>query len=127
MQTKSIALVFGPIVACLAGALMWFSEGTEPAAAITLGITLLTVVWWIFEPIPIPITSLVPLSLLPMFGVLTPQQLGAAYGHPLVLLLLGGFLLATALENCGAHRRIALPTMQDQCSLISHGAGWEQQ
>ncbi len=108
MQTKSIALVFGPIVACLAGALMWFSEGTEPAAAITLGITLLTVVWWIFEPIPIPITSLVPLSLLPMFGVLTPQQLGAAYGHPLVLLLLGGFLLATALENCGAHRRIAL-------------------
>jgi sodium-dependent dicarboxylate transporter 2/3/5 len=107
MHTKTIALILGPIIACLAAALMWFS-GAVPAAAITLGITLGTVIWWIFEPIPIPVTSLLPLALLPMFGILTPQQLGAAYGHPLVLLLLGGFLLATALENCGAHKRIAL-------------------
>lgn len=107
MHTKSIALFLGPIIACMATALMWFS-GAAPAAAITLGITLGTVIWWIFEPIPIPVTSLLPLALLPMFGVLTPQQLGAAYGHPLVLLLLGGFLLATALENSGAHKRIAL-------------------
>ena len=66
------------------------------------------VVWWIFEPIPIPATSLLPMALLPLFGVLSPKELGAAYGNPLVLLMLGGFLLATALERSGAHRRIAL-------------------
>lgn len=105
---KKLALLLGPIVALLAGGLMWFSAGATPAACITLAITVWVVVWWMFEPIPIPATSLIPLALLPLFGVLTPKELGAAYGHPLVLLLMGGFLLATALERSGAHRRIAL-------------------
>lgn len=108
MQIKSAALLIGPIVACLVTWLMLFYGQTDLAAALTMGITLWTVIWWIFEPIPIPATSLLPLALLPLFGILTPAQLGAAYGHPLVLLLMGGFLLATALEKSGAHRRIAL-------------------
>jgi sodium-dependent dicarboxylate transporter 2/3/5 len=86
---------------------MWFSGGT-PEACVTLGVTTWVVIWWMFEPIPIPATSLIPLALLPLFGVLTADEVGKAYGNPLVLLLLGGFLLATALEKCGAHRRIAL-------------------
>jgi sodium-dependent dicarboxylate transporter 2/3/5 len=61
-----------------------------------------------FEPIPIPATSLIPLALLPMFGILSTNEVGQAYGNPLVLLLMGGFLLSTALERSGAHRRIAL-------------------
>ncbi len=98
----------GPIVAFLAAGLMWFYGQMSAEACITLGITVWVVVWWMFEPIPIPATSLLPLALLPLAGVLTPTQVGAAYGHPLVLLLMGGFLLATALERSGAHRRIAL-------------------
>ncbi len=87
---------------------MWNSDPSALDAALTLGITLWVVIWWMFEPIPIPATSLLPLALLPLLGILTPAELGGAYGHPLVLLLLGGFLLATALERSGAHRRIAL-------------------
>ncbi len=103
-----MSLLLGPIVALLAGSLMWFSGGGSSQACLTLGITSWVIIWWMFEPIPIPATSLIPLALLPMFGVLTPKELGAAYGHPLVLLLMAGFLLATALEKSGAHRRIAL-------------------
>jgi len=105
---KRLALAAGPIVAFLGGSLMWFSAESSTAASLTLAITLWVVVWWMFEPIPIPVTSLLPLALLPAFGVLRPQEVGAALGHPLVLLLMGGFLLATALEKCGAHRRLAL-------------------
>ena len=108
LDMKKLALPLGPIVACLAGSLMWFSGSFTPGACITLAITVWVVLWWMFEPIPIPATSLIPLALLPMFGVLTAKELGAAYGHPLVLLLMGGFLLATALEKSGAHRRLAL-------------------
>jgi solute carrier family 13 (sodium-dependent dicarboxylate transporter), member 2/3/5 len=106
-STRSVALAIGPILALLGGYLM-LSSGFSPASAITLGITLLCIVWWVFEPIPIPATSLLPLALLPLLGVLTPRDIAGAYGHPLILLLLGGFLLATALERNGAHRRIAL-------------------
>jgi len=75
---------------------------------ITAAISVWTAIWWIFEPIPIPVTSLIPLALLPFFGILTPAQVGAAYGSPLVLLLMGGFILSTAMAKSGAHRRIAL-------------------
>ncbi|MEM7081093.1 MAG: SLC13 family permease [Pseudomonadota bacterium] len=83
-------------------------NSAPPEAGITLGITTWTVLWWILSPIPIPATSLIPLMLFPLSGVLSASEVGQAYGHPLVLLLLGGFLLATALERSGAHRRIAL-------------------
>ena len=70
--------------------------------------SLWTALWWIFEAVPIPVASLLPLSLLPLFGILSPKVVGEKYGHPLVLLLLGGFLLSKAMEKSGAHRRIAL-------------------
>ncbi len=104
---KTIALAAGPILALLAAYLMLLA-GFESDAAITLAITVVTVVWWVFEPIPIPATSLLPLALLPLTGVITSGDVAAAYGHPLILLLLGGFLLSTALAASGAHRRIAL-------------------
>ncbi len=107
MNMKQIALPAGPILALLSGYLM-YSGGFAADAAVTMGITVVTVIWWVFEPIPIPATSLLPLALLPLFGVLTGQQVSAAYGNPLILLLLGGFILSTALARNGAHRRIAL-------------------
>lgn len=66
------------------------------------------VLWWVFEPIPIPVTSMLPLAVLPLLGVLTPAEVGQAYGSPMILLLLGGFLLSKAMEHSGAHRRIAI-------------------
>jgi solute carrier family 13 (sodium-dependent dicarboxylate transporter), member 2/3/5 len=85
-----------------------YSAGFAADAAITAAITTLCVVWWVFEPVPIPATSLLPLALLPLFGVLTPRDIAGAYGHSLILLLLGGFMLSTAMERNGAHRRVAL-------------------
>ncbi len=100
-------LLLGPILASLVffglEALDWQAEACWTAA-----ITVICAVWWIFEPIPIPATSLLPLALLPVLGIITPNEVGAAYGSPLVLLLMGGFILSTAMERSGAHRRVAL-------------------
>ena len=104
---RRIALIAGPVLA-LGSAYLMFAGGFSNEAAITLGVTVICVVWWVFEPIPIPATSFLPLGLLPLLGVLTPVQVAQAYGHSLILLLLGGFILATALEKSGAHRRIAI-------------------
>lgn len=82
--------------------------GWSSNAAITAGITVVCALWWIFEPIPIPFTSLIPLAFLPLFGVLSPAQVGQSFGSPLILLLMGGFMLSTAMADSGAHRRVAL-------------------
>ena len=101
-------LWFAPFLSTGTGTLLHYSVGLETEPAITMAIALWTALWWIFETIPIPIASLLPLSLLPLFGILEPKVVGEKYGHPLVLLLLGGFLLSKAMEKSGAHKRIAL-------------------
>ncbi|GAB5415112.1 MAG: SLC13 family permease [Congregibacter sp.] len=104
---RGLALVLGPLIA-LASAFAAWNSGQPADTTIVVGVALLCIVWWIFEPVPIPVTSLLPLAILPLTGVLTPAQVGEAYGSPLILLLLGGFLLSQAMESTGAHRRIAL-------------------
>jgi len=100
-------IVIGP-AAALTLYFMLLGLGWTSAAAITASVTLLCATWWVFEPVPIPFTSLIPLALFPLFGVLTPAQVGQAFGSPLILLLMGGFMLSTAMSDSGAHRRIAL-------------------
>jgi sodium-dependent dicarboxylate transporter 2/3/5 len=97
----------GPVLGS-AAAVASITAGYGPDMAIVGFVAVLCVIWWIFEPIPIPVTSLLPLAILPLLGVLSPSEVGEAYGSPLILLLLGGFLLSKAMEHSGAHRRIAL-------------------
>ena len=107
LSKNFIGLTLGPLLAAVAFfTLQGF--GWQATACWTAAITVICAVWWIFEPIPIPATSLIPLATLPIIGVLTPAQVGESYGSPLVLLLMGGFILSTAMEKSGAHRRVAL-------------------
>ena len=99
--------LIGPL-ASLALFLLLTTQGWTTAASLTAAVTLLCALWWIFEPVPIPFTSLIPLAVFPLFGVLTPAQVGQSFGSPLILLLMGGFMLSTAMADSGAHRRIAL-------------------
>ena len=107
LSKNFIGLTLGPLLAAVAFFTLQ-SFGWQGTACWTAAITVICAVWWIFEPIPIPATSLIPLATLPIIGVLTPAQVGESYGSPLVLLLMGGFILSTAMEKSGAHRRVAL-------------------
>ena len=63
--------------------------------------------WWILEAVPIPVTSLLPLILFPLFGISDMATVGAFYGKSTIFLFLGGFILALGLQETGLHRRIA--------------------
>lgn len=104
---KSWALWGGPILAAVIAFLIARSGLSQDMAVVGF-VAIICIVWWVFEPVPIPVTSLLPLAILPLLGVLTPAQVGQAYGSPLILLLLGGFILSKAMEYSGAHRRLAL-------------------
>lgn len=101
-------LLWGTPPLAVALALLLLQLGYSEDIAIVGMVAMWCVLWWVFEPVPIPVTSLLPIALLPLLGVLTPAQVGQAYGSPLILLLLGGFLLSKAMEHSGAHRRIAI-------------------
>ena len=104
---KQHMLLIAPMAAIVSGLAM-NSYGWATAGSLTVGITVLCALWWIFEPIPIPATSMIPLGVMPLLGVLDGKQVAMAYGDPLIILLMGGAMLSKAMEKSGAHRRLAL-------------------
>lgn len=108
MTARRAALFVGPLLAAAAYAAVDAGLGLGSAAAWTAAVTALCGTWWVLEPIPIAATSLVPFAVFPLVGARSQSEVAAAYGHWLILLLLGGFVLSKAVERSGVHRRIAL-------------------
>ena len=50
--------------------------------------------------------------LFPILGVLDSKQIATSYGHHIVLLILGAFFVAKAIETNNLHKRIALATIK---------------
>lgn len=105
---KVPALIAGPVVGAVVGIIVSQTTELGVEASWCAAVTVLCGIWWVFEPVPIPATSLVPFAVFPLCGVLPAKTVANAYGHHLILLLLGGFILSTAMEKSGAHRRLAL-------------------
>jgi sodium-dependent dicarboxylate transporter 2/3/5 len=97
----------GPLVAFLFYLLLC-QLNLDDKAAIAAAITLLTVIWWVTEALPIPATSLVPFALLPLFGIVDHKTVASSLGSHVILLLMGAFMLSKALEKSGAHERLAI-------------------
>lgn len=104
---RRVAFWCGPIAALAVGFIS-AAFGLETAAAKTAGVTTLCAVWWIFEPIAIPATSIIPFAAFPLLGVLDHKTVAQSYGHYMILLLLGGFMLSVAMERSRTHLRLAL-------------------
>jgi sodium-dependent dicarboxylate transporter 2/3/5 len=106
-MTRQHFIFLGPILAF--GFYFLLSQfGLADKPAIAAGITLLTVIWWVTEAIPIPATSLVPFALLPLFGIVDHKTVASSLGSHVILLLMGAFMLSTALVKSGAHERMAV-------------------
>ncbi len=73
-----------------------------------LSVVVLMATWWVTEAIPLAITSFLPLVFFPLSGISKPEDTASAYMNSIILLYIGGFLVALAMEKWNLHRRIAL-------------------
>ena len=111
MFSRDTISLFGLIIGLSVLSIFIFSEPPEGLSKIgwlTAGVALLMTIWWITEAIPIYLTGIIPLILFPIFNISDLKLVASSYAHPLVLLFLGGFIIASAMEACGLHKRIAL-------------------
>ena len=104
---KSLMIIAAPIISVFTYFLL-MQLGLAEKPAIAAAITLLTVIWWVTEAIPIPATSLVPFALLPMFGIVDHKTVASSLGSHVILLLMGAFMLSKAIEKSGTHQRLAV-------------------
>jgi solute carrier family 13 (sodium-dependent dicarboxylate transporter), member 2/3/5 len=82
-------------------------EGLSLEAWRVASLGLLMAIWWVTEALPTPVTGLLPLIALPLFAGMKPADAASQYANPTLLLFLGGFLLAIAIEKWGLSKRAA--------------------
>ncbi len=104
---QNIGFFLGPILAALVLVLPP-AEGITLEAWRVVAMALWMATWWATEAIPVPATSLIPLIFLPLFGITSPDEAARPYGDDVIFLLLGGFIIAMAMQRWNLHKRIAL-------------------
>jgi sodium-dependent dicarboxylate transporter 2/3/5 len=104
-RRKTVGLVLGPAVALLMAVLPFKSLG-GPAHAL-LAIIGWVVVWWVTEPVPLPVTALWGAVLSVLLNVTPAKAAFSAFADPVIFLFLGSFLLAEAMTVHGLDKRFA--------------------
>lgn len=106
-KPQRIGLIVGPSLFLIIK--LFVTPADMPAEANTvLAVLAWIATWWITEAIPIPITSLLPLLLFPLTGVMETGEVSASYGDSLIFLFAGSFMIALSMEKWNLHKRVAL-------------------
>jgi solute carrier family 13 (sodium-dependent dicarboxylate transporter), member 2/3/5 len=85
----------------------------------TLAVAMLMAVWWVTEAVPLAVTSLLPVALFPLLGIMDGKEVSSVYFNDVIFLFMGGFIIALAMQRWNLHRRIALNILL--VTGMSHG------
>lgn len=96
------------VVLYVAARLASTPEGLTPAGQKTIAIFLICLVYWVTSVLPLMVTSLLAMILVPITGVLSAKETYALFGNEAVFFILGAFILAATLMKCGLSTRMAL-------------------
>lgn len=106
LTMKTFYVVLGPLlslIVCLCLKLDWSVTSRN-----MLAVMVWVFEWWLTDAVPMPIASMSPLFLFPLFGICSADKVAAIYMDDVITLVLGSFILALAVEHYNIHRRMAL-------------------
>ena len=103
----------GAILGPLCAIILWLMpiDGLSEQAHHLLAVMSLVAIWWITEPIAIPLTSLFGPTLCVILGIVPIKDAYDQFANPMIFLFMGGFLLAKGMMVNGLDKRIAYGIM----------------
>ena len=104
-RRRTFGMIFGPLLAIVV--MLTPIDALTLEAHKLLAIMVLVALWWITEPIPIPVTSLLGPTLSVIVGAVPASAAFAAFANPMIFLFMGGFILAKAMMMHGLDKRFA--------------------
>lgn len=102
---KILSVVSGPLLGLLV-LLIPTSLGAEGQAS--LAVLVFCSCWWLLGAVPLPVTSLVGLGLLPALGALPVSDALSLFGNQAVFFVVGIFIISSVLLQTGVSERFAL-------------------
>ncbi|RME96940.1 MAG: DASS family sodium-coupled anion symporter [Alphaproteobacteria bacterium] len=105
-----LALAAAPLLPAICDGSVCHALSDEGHA--TAAVAIWMAVWWLTEAIPVYLTAMLPIALLPLLGAASARDAAAPYGHELIYLFFGGFVVALSMERWGLHRRIAFAALR---------------
>ncbi|MBI9091842.1 MAG: SLC13/DASS family transporter [Desulfobacterium sp.] len=109
-KMQNSGLVLGPVLFVV----IWMMnlDPANPEVTRMAAIAGFMAVMWVTEAIPMAATSLLPVILYPLMGIMAGKSAAAVYFNSTIFLFMGGFLIALAMEKWNLHKRIALLTVK---------------
>jgi sodium-dependent dicarboxylate transporter 2/3/5 len=101
---RSIGLFAGPLVAVI---IHFLPLDLAPQAHRLASILAIVIIYWLAEPIPIPVTALLGAVLSVILGVAPAREVLEPFANQIVFLFIGSFILAESITAHGLDRRFA--------------------
>ena len=111
-------IVLGPLLCTMI--CLWVKLEGPASSRNMLGVMAWMFAWWLTEAVPMPVTSMTPLFLFPLFGIASADEVAQSYMDDVIALVLGSFILALAVEHYNIHRRLALNVSSLFFHLLFH-------
>ena len=107
-QAKNIAYISLSMLIVILSLLLPRPAELSRDGMVMLGILMMAAVLWITEVIPLAVTGILIMILQPLLTSMEASQVFSNFGNKAVFFIIGSFMLATAIEKHGLHKRIAL-------------------
>ena len=104
--TKTIIIVLCAIIIIIS-ILSPYPESLDIKGRKCLGIFVVTIILWVTQVLPLSITSLLVIGLLPLLGILKADEAMASFGNKSVFFIIGAFIMASAMMKTGLSTRVA--------------------
>lgn len=103
-RRRTSGLFLGPVAGIV---MILLPLDLERAQQNLAAIMVFTIVFWLTEAVPIPVTAVLSMALCVVLGVADVDAVFAAFGNPTLFVFMGAFILAEAMTTHGLDRRFA--------------------